>query len=258
MVLPAPSIVVIAVFAYMTGVFLVSRLKPDYSVVDIAWGMGFVLVGFTSLFLAPEITIRGIVAAGLVAIWGLRLATHILIRNWGKPEDFRYKKMRENWGNREFLTSYVRIFLLQGLLLLVVSYPLLLINFFPESGLGPLNYVGIGIWLLGFGFEVIGDYQLTQFIKYRKSDQNRIMTEGLWKYTRHPNYFGEALLWWGVFLLGISVPYGWAGVFSPLAIGYLLLFVSGVPPLEKRYADDEDYQEYARRTNKFIPWFPGE
>jgi len=253
----APLTVALSVFAYMTFVYLVAQIKSDYSVVDIAWGPGFVLVGVLSLFLAPTTTMRGIIAAVLVGTWGLRLGFHILQRNWGKEEDYRYREMRENWGGNAFLISYVRIFLLQGLLLLVVSYPLILINFFPEEGLGLLDYLGIIIWLIGFGFEVIGDYQLSRFISNRKSESNRIMTEGLWRYTRHPNYFGEALLWWGVYLLAVSVPYGWAGFLGPVTIGYLLLFVSGVPLLEKRYADDEEYQKYAEKTNKFFPWFPG-
>ncbi len=253
-----PITLVIAVFAYMSAVYLVAQVKSDYSVVDVAWGPGFVLAGLLSLFLSPEITARGLIGTVLVSIWGTRLGLHILSRNWGKSEDFRYQQMREDWGDRQYLVSYVRIFLLQGALLLIISSPLLLINFLPEPGLGFLDYIGILVWLLGFGFEVVGDYQLSQFIKYRKNEENRIMTEGLWRYTRHPNYFGEALLWWGIYLLAISVPYGWTGFVGPITIGFLLLFVSGVPMLEKRYEDDEEYQDYASRTNKFFPWFPGD
>ena len=256
MVLPSPAVIVIAVFLFMTLFYLIAQVKSDYSVVDIAWGLGFVLVGSLSLALAPEITARGILATGFTAIWGLRLAYHIGSRNWGAEEDFRYREMRENWGDRAYLISYFRIFMVQGLLMLVISYPLILINYFTKPGLGILDYVGIAVWLIGFGFEAIGDYQLNQFIKNRKSEDNRIMTDGLWRYTRHPNYFGEALLWWGIYLLTFSVSYGWAGFISPIAIGYLLLFVSGVPLLEEHYADDTDYQKYAKKTNKFFPWFP--
>jgi len=254
--IPGPAWVVLAVFAYMTGVYLIAQAKSDYSTVDIAWGPGFVLVGALSLALSPETTLRGVIAVILVGAWRIRLGYHIFRRNWGKPEDYRYTKMRESWEGRAYLISYVRIFLLQGLLMLLISYPLLLINFFPKEGIGVLGYLGITVWVMGFGFEVIGDYQLSDFIKHRKNDENRIMTEGLWKYTRHPNYFGEALLWWGIYLLTLSVSFGWAGILGPITIGYLLLFVSGVPPLEKRYEDDEDYQKYAEKTNKFFPWFP--
>ncbi len=256
MFIQSPIAIVLAVFLYMTLVYLLAQVKSDYSVVDIFWGPGFALVGLLSLLLSPELTIRGLIVTILVVIWGFRLGYHVFKRNWGKPEDFRYKEMRENWEGRAYLISYVRIFLLQGLLMLVISYPLILIHFLPKEGIGLLDYLGILVWLVGFGFEVIGDYQLSDFIKHRKSEEDRIMTEGLWQYTRHPNYFGEALLWWGIYLLTVSIPYGWAGIISPIAIGYLLLFVSGVPPLEKRYEDVEEYQKYAKRTNKFFPWFP--
>ncbi len=256
--LPAPAIVVLAVFIYMTVFYMIAQARSDYSVVDIAWGLGFVLVGTLSLSLAPELTLRGIIATGLTSIWGLRLGYHIGSRNWGKEEDFRYQEMREDWGDRAYLISYFRIFMVQGFLMLVISYPLILVNYFTKPGLGILDFVGIAVWLIGFGFEAIGDYQLNQFIKNRKNEDNRIMTDGLWRYTRHPNYFGEALLWWGIYLLTFSVSFGWAGFISPIAIGYLLLFVSGVPLLEEHYADDEDYQKYAEKTNKFFPWFPSE
>jgi len=254
--MPLPLIVVIAVFAYMTAFYGVGQVKGDYSVVDIGWGFGFVLVGILSLVLAPELTFRGIFAVSLVTLWGLRLGIHILRRNWGKPEDYRYTEMRENWGGNAAFNSFFRIFMLQGVLMLSISYPLILINYFPKSSLTLLDLFGGLIFLIGFEFEAIGDYQLAQFIKNRKSEDNRIMTDGLWKYTRHPNYFGEALLWWGIFLFAVPVKFGWLAVFSPIIIDFLLLKVSGVPPLEERYKDDEDYQEYASRTNKFFPWFP--
>ncbi len=256
MFLPAPAAIVVSVFLFMTLFYLIAQVKSDYSVVDIAWGLGFVLVGSLSLALAPDITARGVIATVFTAIWGLRLAFHIGSRNWGAEEDFRYQEMREGWGDRAYIISYFRIFMVQGLLMLVISYPLILVNYFTKPGLGILDYVGIAVWLVGFGFEAVGDYQLNQFIKNRKSEDNRIMTDGLWRYTRHPNYFGEALLWWGIYLITFSVSYGWAGFISPITIGYLLLFVSGVPLLEEHYADDEDYQRYAEKTNKFFPWFP--
>ncbi len=256
--IPSPLIVVIAVFAYMTLFYVVAQVKGDYSVVDIAWGFGFVLVGVLSLFLSPQLTFKGIFSVSLVGLWGLRLGIHILRRNWGKPEDFRYTEMRNNWGGGAAVISYFRIFLLQGVLMLSISYPLIMINFLPVPQLGVIDLIGGIIFLVGFEFEAIGDYQLAQFIKYRKSEKNRIMKDGLWKYTRHPNYFGEALLWWGIFLLALPVRFGWLAVFSPIVIDFLLLKVSGVPLLEERYKDVEEFQEYAAHTNKFFPWFPNE
>ncbi len=254
--LPLPAIVVPAVFLYMTLFYIIAQLKRDYSVVDIAWGFGFVIVGGLSLIFSPEFTLRGAIVVGLVALWGARLGIHILQRNWGKPEDYRYKKMRENWGKNAPVLSFFRIFMVQGVLMLAISYPLILINYFPRPDLTALDVAGAVIFLSGFGFETISDYQLSQFIKYRKSEENRIMTDGLWRYSRHPNYFGEALLWWGIFFFALPVRFGWLAVFSPMVIDYLLLNVSGVPMLEERYKDVEEYQEYSAKTNKFFPWFP--
>lgn len=249
-------IVVGVVFGYMNTFYLLSRIQKDYSVVDIGWGLGFVLIGVLSLVLAPELTVRGIIGALLVSIWAIRLSGHVFLRNKGKPEDFRYQKMRENWGSQEGVISYFRIFLLQGFLMLCIGYPLILINVFPRPGFTILDGIGIFIWVIGFGFETIGDYQLNRFIAEQKDSSDDIMTDGLWRYTRHPNYFGESLLWWGIFVITFSAPYGWSAFMSPVVITYLLLFVSGVPLLEERYSDNEAYQKYAKKTNKFIPWFP--
>lgn len=249
-------ITVIAVFLYMIAFYVLAQVKRNYSLVDIAWGLGFVLVAALSFPLAKTITVRQIITFLLVGIWGVRLAIHIYRRNRGKPEDFRYQKMRKNWGRLAPLKSFTHIFMLQGFLLLLIAYPLLLINIFPKGGFNILDIIGITIWGVGFFFEVIGDYQLSRFIKYEKKSHGDIMTKGLWRYTRHPNYFGEALLWWGIFLVVLSTPYGWVAIFSPIVIDYLLLRVSGVPLLEKRYQDNEKYQSYAQRTNKLIPWFP--
>jgi steroid 5-alpha reductase family enzyme len=164
--------------------------------------------------------------------------------------------MREKWGGLAYVKSFTHIFMLQGFLLLFIAYPLILVNVLPKAGFNILDAVGIAIWATGFFFEVAGDYQLSRFIKYEKKSKSDIMTKGLWRYSRHPNYFGEALLWWGIFLIVLSTPYGWAAIFSPIIIDYLLLKVSGVPLLEKRYKDNEKYQRYAQKTNKFVPWFP--
>ena len=246
----------IGVFLFMTFFYLISRWVGKYSIIDVAWGLGFVLIAILNLILADQITLRQIIVTTLVSVWGGRLGIYVFLRQKGKPEDFRYQKMKDNWGSKEPLNAFIRVFLLQGLLLLSIAYPMILINAFPKTGLTIADFLGISIWTIGFLFEVVGDYQLRQFITNRKSEENQIMTEGLWRYTRHPNYFGEALLWWGIFLLSIPVPWGFLSVFSPLIIGYLLLNVSGVPLLEKRYAANEQYPAYARRTNKFFPWFP--
>lgn len=211
------------------------------------------MAGILTFFLSGEITLRSVMVTCLVAVWGSRLAVYILIRHRGKGEDFRYARWRNEWGKWFILRSFFQIFMLQGLLLLIISYPVILVNHSSGEGLGLLDYIGILVWLIGFFFEAVGDYQLSRF-KKKSENKGKIMTEGLWRYTRHPNYFGEAVMWWGIFLIALSVRYGWTSVISPIVITFLLLRVSGVIMLEKKYEDNEAYAAYTRRTNAFLPW----
>jgi steroid 5-alpha reductase family enzyme len=245
----------IAVFVYMTGVFVLATLKRDSSIVDIAWGIGFILVALLTFFLEAGFSWRQILVTGLVCIWGIRLAAHIYLRNKGRGEDFRYAQWRRDWGKRFVLRSYFQIFLLQGVLLLVISYPVILVNKSGTAAMTAWDVAGTGIWLLGFFFEAVGDWQLWRF---KKDPRNRgkIMTTGLWRLTRHPNYFGEATLWWGIFLIALSAWNGWMAVISPVLITFLLLRVSGVTMLEKKYAGNQAFSEYARKTSPFFPWIP--
>ncbi len=248
-------ITALAVFFYMTAVFLIALLKKDNSVVDIAWGPGFVVVALLSFFWEPGFEARHVLITALVLAWAARLALHIYLRNKGRGEDFRYAQWRRCWGRWFVLRSFFQIFMLQGIFLLLISYPLALVNLSAAEGLSPLDIAGTLVWLVGFFFEAVGDYQLKKF-KQKAENRARIMTTGLWKYTRHPNYFGEATQWWGIFLIALSVPGGWTAVISPLTISFLLLLVSGVAMLEKKYAGNEEFAEYARRTNAFFPWVP--
>jgi len=248
-------IIALAVFFYMTAVFFVALLKKDNSVVDIAWGPGFVMVALLSFFREPGFEARHVLVTALVLIWAARLALHIYLRNKGRGEDYRYAQWRRSWGRWFVLRSFFQIFMLQGIFLLLISYPVALVNLSAAKGLLPLDFAGALVWLAGFFFEAVGDYQLKKF-KQKAENRARIMTTGLWKYTRHPNYFGEAAQWWGIFLIALSVPGGWAALISPLTITMLLLRVSGVAMLERKYAGNEEFAEYARRTNAFFPWFP--
>jgi steroid 5-alpha reductase family enzyme len=245
----------ITAFLYMTIVFLLALKKKDNSIVDIAWGLGFVGVAILTFFLKEGWTTRHIFVSGLILIWGMRLALHIAIRNRGRGEDFRYAKWRQEWRRGFVLRSYVQVFMLQGVLLCVVAFPIMIVNFSERPDLTFLDIIGVGIWSIGFVFETVGDFQLRQF---KKSPENRgkILTAGLWKYTRHPNYFGEALMWWGIFLIALSVENGWMAMISPLLISFLLLRVSGVTMLEKKYAGNSEFEAYAEKTNTFFPWFP--
>ena len=243
------------VFLYMTGVFCLALIKKDNSIVDVAWGLGFIGVTLLTFFLKEGWTTRQLIVSVMIFSWGTRLALHIAIRKRGKGEDFRYAKWRQDWGRWFVLRSYFQIYMLQGVFLLIIALPILLINLSQKEDLTVVDLLGIGVWCIGFFFEAAGDYELQQF-KKRPENKGRIITTGLWKYTRHPNYFGEVVMWWGIFLIALSVQNGWIAVLSPLTISFLLLRVSGVTMLEKKYQGNSEFEAYAKRTNAFFPWFP--
>jgi steroid 5-alpha reductase family enzyme len=243
------------VWAYVSVVFVIALIKRDNSIMDIAWGPGFVLIAWYTLLAASDFQAPQLIVTALVSIWGLRLGYHIFRRKRGEGEDFRYRKWRETWGNLFLVRSYFQIFILQGLLMIVVAAAVILINGSSASGSLILAIAGSLVWLFGFYFESRGDKELLEFIS-DPQNKGRLMTSGLWSYTRHPNYFGEATQWWGIFIIALGYPDGWVTIISPLMITFLLLKVSGVPMLEKKFADTPGWDEYARRTNKFIPWFP--
>ena len=246
----------IILLCFMSTVFLIALKLRDNSIVDIAYGLGFVLVGWSGSLIYGSGEARQLLLLALVSIWGLRLAGHITARKRNEEgEDPRYRQWRESWGKTFVWRSYLQIYLLQGTVIYLVALPLLLVIRDPGGPLGWLDLLGVLIWLLGFGFEAIGDWQLLQF-KNDAENRGRIMRFGLWRFTRHPNYFGEAILWWGIFLLALSVPYGWLAIISPLLIDFLLLKVSGIPMLEERYAGNPEFEVYKQRTNAFFPWFP--
>ena len=245
----------LATFLYMIIIFTIAQIKKDNSIVDIAWGPGFILVSILTFYINQKFIFRQILVCALVVIWGTRLAVHIAVRNRERGEDYRYAKWRKDWGKWFFLRSFFQIFMLQGVILLVIVYPIVLINHASGSGIRILDIIGALVWLTGFSFEAIGDYQLLKF-KNQPENKGKIITHGLWKYTRHPNYFGETLIWWGIFLIALSVRNGWTAVLSPLLITFLLLRVSGITMLEKKYTGNKYFEEYARKTSPFIPWFP--
>jgi len=245
----------IAVFVYMIAIFVISLKKKDSSIVDIAWGIGFILVAVLTFFLKKGIETRHILVTVLILIWGTRLATHIAVRNKGKGEDFRYAQWRKDWGRWFVLRSFFQVFMLQGIFLLIIAYPIMLVNHSTQAGISFVDIVATILWIVGFFFEALGDYQLLRF-KRKPESKGKIMKQGLWYYTRHPNYFGETVIWWGIFLVAISVKYGWTAIVSPLLITFLLLRVSGVTMLEKKYVGNKDFEEYAERTSAFFPWFP--
>ena len=251
----------IGLFVYMTFAFCLALYQRDNGVADIAYGCGFILLAWVS-WTGGMHSLAGALLSIFVTVWGLRLAVRIYAKNWNKPEDFRYKAMRDRWGKNVVVRSFFTIFMLQGALIFIIALPVMLTNVYATApGLSLLSWLGSIIWAKGFLFETVGDYQLDMF---RKNPLNKghIMNTGLWYFTRHPNYFGESLMWWGIALVAYSqltLVWGYAlalvVVISPITITYLLLKVSGIPLLEAHFSGEE-WEGYKKRTNSFIPWFP--
>jgi steroid 5-alpha reductase family enzyme len=244
-----------ALLAYMTAFFAVAVARRDNSVADIAWGGGFVLVALLSLHLGVGALARPVLLTVLVFLWAARLAVHILLRNRGRGEDPRYAAWRREWGRWWLPRSYLQVFVLQGAILLVVAAGIIVVNTRSGPGLNALDATGALVVVGGLVFEAVADRQLARFLA-DPANRGRIMDRGLWRYSRHPNYFGEAAVWWGVFLVALSVPGGWWTVVSPLLITFLLLKVSGVPMLERLMEGRPGWDEYKARTSVFVPLPP--
>ena len=247
--------VTLLLLVYFSIIFIIAQVLKNNSIVDSFWGPGFLLVAVYTFFNSDKHNIISILVTLFVSIWALRLFTHITVRNWTKPEDYRYTNMRKKWGTSfPTLKAYLYVFIFQGVLLYIVALPIISVNTSMSIEFNLFNFIGIVIWFVGFYFEVIGDKQLKNF-KNNAENKGKLMTSGLWKYTRHPNYFGEAVMWWGIFLMSVSTANHIVNIISPITITFLLLFVSGVPLLEKKYKDRQDFIEYSKKTNKFFPWF---
>jgi steroid 5-alpha reductase family enzyme len=245
------STAALIIFVYFFAFFIAGTAAKNNGLVDVGWGIGFVLVAWLML----PASLAQVMAALLVTLWGCRLFFHILRRNQGKPEDFRYADFRRAWGKWAVPRAFLQVYMLQGAFMFLIALPLILR---PESYTPTQPAVlilGLLVFAVGFAFEMIGDRQLARF-RQNPVNKGRVMADGLWRYTRHPNYFGESVLWWGVSLVSLS---GGASLFvlvSPVTITLLLLFVSGVPILEKAMKDRPGYAQYAAKTSIFFPWFP--
>jgi len=246
----------LVVLVYKTLVFLLSVFLKRNDVADVSWGISFVLIAIITLThsIYPNPTL--LLISTLITIWGFRLAFRIAVRNRKKKEDFRYVEMLKDSGKFFYLKSFLQVFLLQGLLAVLVSFPTLIAGTFGGShNLGFLAFLGLALWIVGFFFEVVGDWQLDQFMK-NPENKGKILNQGLWKYSRHPNYFGEIVMWWGIFLIVVAVPNGIWSIIGPLIISFLILFVSGIPLLEKKYRSNQAYKVYKRHTSTLIPLPP--
>ena len=249
-----------AVFAILAMVLLaliawtVSLLRRDVSVVDSFWSLFFLVGALVYAVLAAAPTARAGLVLSLVTLWALRLAGYLTWRNWGAPEDRRYQAIRARNQPGFAWKSLYLVFGLQAVLAAVIALPL-----FAALGgahaLTPLDAAGAALWLIGFTFETVGDWQLARF-KARPENRGRVLDTGLWRYTRHPNYFGEAVLWWGWYLLALAAG-GWWTLFAPVLMTVLLLKVSGVTLLEQDIGERRPaYRDYIARTNAFLPWHP--
>ncbi len=245
-------ILALVLFLYMNLWFFISLFKKRNDVADEAWGLGFIVLAWSALLISGKLEIQNILINSLVSLWGLRLFLHINARHKGKEEDGRYQVWRKSWGKLFIPRSYFQIFILQGFFLFLVSIPVLIASQNPTEKITPTLIIGFFLWIIGFLFETIGDKQLSEFIK-NPENKGKLMTDGLWKYSRHPNYFGEVTQWWGIWLIALSSQNGLIGIIGPITITILIVFVSGIPLLEKKYKGRPDFEEYKKRTRVFFP-----
>lgn len=245
-------VVFLMTFLWVTSIFL-----KNVSIVDLFWGIGFVISSVVYFVLTDGFFTRKILLMILVTVWGLRLSIYLAWRNWGKGEDFRYREFRRQYGEKRYWwISYFQTFLLQGVLMWLISAPLLGAQFNQsQDTLNVFDFAGIFLWVIGFLFEAGGDWQLARF-KSNRSNRGRILRTGFWRFTRHPNYFGDAAVWWGFGLLSVSAG-SYIPVLGSVLMTLLIVKVSGVALLEKTLKSDKpEYADYVEKTSAFIPWFP--
>jgi steroid 5-alpha reductase family enzyme len=243
----------LAIAGFMIVMWVISLIVKDASIVDVGWGIGFVVVAFSVCIRVDGNEARQRLLVAMTTVWGLRLAVHLFIRNHGKGEDYRYQAMRKRWGRRFPLISLGTVFALQGVLMWIVSLPIQLGQVSDTPGVGVLGWTGIVVFAVGLFFEGVGDIQLARF-KKDPSNAGKVMDQGLWAYTRHPNYFGDACVWWGLALIAAETTVGRWGLIGAVTMTILLRRVSGVTLLEKSLVKRRaGYDEYVRRTSPFIP-----
>jgi len=238
--------------------FFVAQERKDNSIVDILWGLLFIVPNAIVLFITKNWNPRTIITFAMVCLWGLRLISHIYRRHDG--EDRRYAAMRKKWNKHGkvyfYLASFFGIFMLQAVCSLFINASALYISVWSKPGLTWNDYIGTLIWSLGYIIETVSDRQLDAFKQSHAFGSGCVLKTGLWRYSRHPNYFGESLMWWGIATVASSIKFGWMTMFSAALITFLLRFVSGVPTIEKHQKKSEEFKQYMKETNAFIPWLP--
>lgn len=256
MIISTCAVCLIVIIVYEIIWFSASLILKRDDIADVAWGGGFMLAAYTAFAFNHIPGPRPVIVLTLVTLWGLRLVNHIAWRNQGKKEDRRYAELKAKWGRLKAIRSFFQIYLLQGFLTLMILMPVLFImSARQQPPLFWLDGLGILVWLTGFAFETIGDYQLLIFIK-NPENRGRLLMSGLWRYTRHPNYFGEVTQWWGIFLVALALPNGLLSIIGPITITILILGISGIPMLEKHFENNPEFLRYRETTSAFFPWFP--
>lgn len=246
-----------AVAAMMFCGWIYSLIKNNVTIADSLWGLGFMLIAWITFFQSDGFIFRKVLIAAVVSLWGLRLFSHITKRNRGKGEDPRYTEWRNEYGDNFKFVSLFKVFLVQALFLWIISLSLQIsaLSLTPDY-INVFDIAGLIIWTAGFLIESFADYQLASFLK-NPGNRGRVMNQKLWKYSRHPNYFGESAMWWGIFVISLSVPYGYITIISPVVITYTLLRITGVTLMEEKiFGDNPEYKKYVEVTSSFIPWFP--
>lgn len=241
----------------MTLLWIISVIKKNVSIVDLFWGFGFVLVSVFYFLNSDGYNLRKIIVMSLAAAWGFRLSIYLTWRNYGKGEDFRYRQFRQNYGEKRYWwISFFQTFLLQGILMWLISAPLLGAQYYGQNkALNFLDWTGIIFWIIGIAFEAGGDWQLAVF-KSNPANRGKVLDSGFWRYTRHPNYFGDSSVWWGFGFLCLASG-SWLPALGSVLMTLLIIKVSGVALLEKNLKEQKpQYKEYIAKTSSFIPWFP--
>ena len=233
--------------------YLIARFTGKVTFLDAAWGIGFVLIAWVSYFAFSTRELPNLLLSLAVSLWGLRLAWYVVKRIAKTGEDKRYQKILAGYGENAQTKAFLRLFMLQAALQYLVSAAILRMNYSDPKPVGITTWVGIVVFTIGFLYEAVADSQLAAF-KRDPNSKGKILQSGLWKTSRHPNYFGESLVWLGLAIMSLGYPWGWLALISPAVITYLLLFVSGVPIQEKGKAERPEWREYASKTPRFVPF----
>jgi steroid 5-alpha reductase family enzyme len=256
-----PIFCVVTAIIFLSIIFAIAKNKNRYDLIDVAWGLTFIAIAGVSYLTQLDIRLFSVqsLVTLLVIIWGMRLSLHIYSR-WSKAdkEDGRYTDMRQQYAKLPggiAINMYIRVFIIQALLAVLVSTSVIVVNNSEPVVIGVFAAIGLGIWLIGFIFESVGDKQLQSHLA-NPNNKGKLMTSGLWKYTRHPNYFGEATQWWGIWIIALSVPFGYIGILGPIVITTLLCFISGIPLTEKHFEGRPGWSQYKKRTSIFLPLPP--